>query len=77
MLRNKDLALEISSLEKVMKDNQDKDPIGAALLKALVLQLKLLRNIRSNQTTQMKAQGINLIQPTTRGKENNEEEENS
>lgn len=44
----------------------------AAVLKALTLELKLLLNIRQNQTRIMEAQGIKLIVP--KGKSGSQEE---
>jgi len=64
MLANKDLSTEIKELEKVVDKSKEKNELGAAQLKAQVLMLKLLRNIRTNQVLIMRHEGIELIKPS-------------
>jgi hypothetical protein len=59
MISNKHLYEEIKSLEKSYDD--EKDNYKRAMLKANILQVKLLHNMRTNQVVQMRANDINLI----------------
>jgi len=61
MLSNEDLYDELETIEKVREGL--KSEFEKAQLKALVLGVKLLHNIRSNMVTVMKHQGIDLIKP--------------
>jgi hypothetical protein len=61
MLSNEDLYDELETIEKVREGL--KSEFEKAQLKALVLGVKLLHNIRSNMVTIMKHQGIDLIKP--------------
>lgn len=61
MLANKDLSMEIRELEKVVDANKEKNPLGAAQLKAQILLLKLMRNIRTNQVLQLNHEGVDLV----------------
>jgi hypothetical protein len=59
MISNKHLYEEIKSLEKSY--DVEKDDYKKAVLKANILQVKLLHNMRTNQVVQMRANDINLI----------------
>lgn len=59
MIRAKDLNLEIEKLEKNIADNAVS---SSDVVKALCLLVKVARDIRTNQTTIMKAQNIKLIE---------------
>lgn len=61
---------EINSIKKVAEDLEVKGEVyEAAVLKAHTLELKLLLNIRQNQTRIMDSQGIKLITPKGRNAE--------
>ena len=59
MISNKHLYEEIKILEKIC--DAEKDDYKKAMLKANLLQVKLLHNMRTNQVVQMRANDINLI----------------
>jgi len=59
MLSNRDLHDEIKGIELVKADN----PVDTAKLKIGTLTLKLLHNIRTNQTTMMEKMGAERIKP--------------
>ena len=62
MIRSKDLNLEINALsEKIEKG----DVSNVDVVKAVCLLVKVARDIRTNQTTIMRAQGVKLIEPQT------------
>ena len=63
MLKSKDVNKEIRILEDLIKPKENDTPevsIRRAELKAITLAVKLLRDIRTNQTTIMKAQNVEL-----------------
>lgn len=57
MIRSKDLNEELDKLEKIGMAASEVD-----ILKALCLLTKVCRDIRTNQTTLMKSQGVKLIE---------------
>lgn len=59
MIKSKDLNQEIKTLEDKVKSGKVE---SADVLKALCLLVKVVRDIRTNQTTTMKAQGVKLIE---------------
>lgn len=61
MLSTNDLYKEINAIEDVV--NSITDDYKKASLKAQVLQLKLLQNIRTNQTLIMEFQGVAKVKP--------------
>ena len=61
MLTNEDLFDEIASINKTAE--KETGTYQKAMLKGMTLLLKLMHNIRSNQVTAMRAQGIKLMQP--------------
>lgn len=69
MISNKHLYEEIKQLEAVCE--AEKDAYKKAILKANLLQVKLLHNMRTNQVVQMRANDITLIRNE---KDINEEE---
>jgi len=64
MLANRDLFAEVEKMELVIAEltKKGKD-YEASALKAQVLSLKLLHNIRANTVAVMKKFGIELIKP--------------
>ena len=63
MIRSKDVNLELDKLESLKVKAIDTD-INKGILKALCLLIKIVRDIRTNQVTQMKEVGIKLVKPT-------------
>lgn len=61
MISTKDLYSEINILEEVVKT--EKDELKKANLKASVLQIKLLHNIRTNMVLVMKKMGVEPVKP--------------
>lgn len=59
MLTNKDLFKEIDVLEQVRK-NLSSD-YEKAMLKSQILQIKLLANMRTNQTLGLRDGGVDLV----------------
>lgn len=55
MLRSKHLLDEIEKLEK--------EAVKNPVVKALILVLKLLKDLRTNQTLLMKNSGVELVKP--------------
>jgi len=67
MIKGEHLHSEINDIKKVADDFESKGEVyEAAVLKAHTLALKLLLNIRQNQTKMMEKQGIPLIIPKGR-----------
>lgn len=62
MLRTDDLYKEISILEEKIKENKVTE---ADKLKAQILNLKLLHNLRSNSVLLMRKMGIEMIKAKT------------
>ena len=58
MIANKDIHLEIETMEKV-RDSL-KDDYQKAILKAAIIQVRLLHNVRTNQIIDMKARGVEI-----------------
>jgi siderophore synthetase component len=61
VLANRDLRKEMDLMEEVrgvLKDEYQK-----SMLKASILMLKLLKDIRTNQVLALKADGVALIEP--------------
>jgi hypothetical protein len=63
MLKNDDIYSEIEALDAVIEDL--KSPYERSMLKSQTLVLKLLHNVRTNQTLLMKSQGVELRKPKT------------
>lgn len=61
MIKNDDIYSEITSIDEVI--NTLKSPYERAMLKSQTLVMKLLHNIRTNQTAIMSAQGVALRKP--------------
>jgi len=61
MLTNKDLYTELKFMEEVAE--KEKDIYKKYIIKGIILQLKLLHNIRTNQTLLMQTLGATKIQP--------------
>lgn len=59
MLSSKDLFQDLAKLDKVCEDCKDLNI--RALLKANILTVKLLQNIRANQQLELQAKGIKFI----------------
>jgi len=59
MIKSKDLNSEIKTLEDKIKAGKVE---STDVVKALCLLVKVVRDIRTNQTTTMKAQGVKLIE---------------
>jgi len=64
MLSNKDLHEEIETIDKLAKEI--KSPLDKAFLKIGTLALKLLHNIRTNQTAIMEVLNAKKIKPQVR-----------
>lgn len=60
MIRSKDVNAELKKADDLARDNTGQD-IGKAILKILGILVKLTRDIRTNQSTIMTAQGIKPI----------------
>jgi len=60
MIKSKDLNTEVRTLETKIKEGKVET---ADVVKALCLLVKVVRDIRTNQTTIMKFQKIPLIEP--------------
>lgn len=59
MISNRDLFKEIQALESIRANLPNK--YEDAMLKAQILQIKLLANMRTNQALALKGSGIDLI----------------
>lgn len=64
MIKSKDLNQEVRDLETKIKAGKAE---SVDVVKALCLLVKVVRDIRTNQTTIMKAQGVKLIEPDVEG----------
>ncbi len=71
MIKGEHLHNEINDIKKVAETLEKEKPYESSVLKGITLGLKLLLNIRQNQTRIMDAQGIKLIVP--KGKSGSEE----
>ncbi len=70
VLRSKHVNEELNDLELVLaKGTQNETTMLRALLKSSIILIKLIRDIRSNQVTVMKQQGIKMVksQPKQEG----------
>lgn len=65
MIRSKDVNAELKKADDLAKDSTGKD-VGKAILKVLGILVKLTRDIRTNQSTIMKAQNIEPIKEERR-----------
>jgi len=61
MLKNRDLYDEIKKIDEVIEKSKDEVEILRAILKANELALKLLHNIRTNQTRLLNKMGVELV----------------
>ena len=62
MIRSKDVNSEVKKLEDlVVNDKAKTDDLLRGVLKANLLNVKLLRDVRTNQGLLMKNQGVELI----------------
>lgn len=66
MIKSGDLHEEISKIESLSKQFETNDSFKSAVLKIGALSVKLLLNIRQNQTKLMENQGIALTVPKGR-----------
>lgn len=71
MISNRDLYTELQALEAVRKQLPSK--YEDAMLKAQILQIKLLANMRTNQALALKGSGIDLIPRRIESEQENEE----
>lgn len=72
MIRTKDLYDEIETLEKTVETLSKSGSVSeASIIKALVLQIKLLHNMRTNMVLGLKKLGVDLVKP----KDKTDEEE--
>ncbi len=60
MIKSKDVNVEVNALEDKVKGKKAE---LADVLKGICLAIKLLRDIRTNQVTDLKARGVPLISP--------------
>jgi hypothetical protein len=65
MLANKDLYGDMEKLEKLAENETDTATLLRAVLKAQMLTVKLLHNLRTNSVSVMKKYGIELVKPAT------------
>ena len=74
MLSNKDMHSEINNaLEVAERDNATLEELTKVSVKLLTLVIKLLHNVRTNQTIYMEGQGIKLKKPSRISEEKAEE----
>ena len=67
MIKSGDLNEEIDDLKALAEEFKKDDRLyEAGVLKAMALSLKLLLNLRQNQTRIMEAQGVKLAVPKAR-----------
>ena len=59
MIRSKDVNAEVYTLEKILKDSKTTDnQLLRGLVKACLLAVKLVRDIRSNQVLELEKNGV-------------------
>lgn len=64
MIRSKAANQEIHTIDEAVKKTSDVSDLLKLLVKAVTVLTKLVRDIRTNQTTTMRAQNIELIKET-------------
>jgi len=72
MIRSKHLNQDIRELEEKIKKATASD---SDVVKAVLLLVKLVRDVRTNQTRIMKSQGVELKKPDDVKREDSEEKE--
>lgn len=72
MIRSKDLNKEIKLLELVAEKSSDETSLLKAIVKAITLELKVLRDMKTNQVLSLRKQGVELVKPNIRREDRDE-----
>lgn len=64
MIRSKDVNKEIRAIEDIVKDTTDQVTVLKAVVKAVTLVLKVLRDVRTNQVLGLRHANVELIKET-------------